>query len=82
MPGIVELGLVVLGLVVLGVLLCGVVVCGLVVVVVVVVELVLDCGIVVAPGLAVVPTCPLEVVVVPVLWPEVCMFIASSPPLT
>ena len=40
---------------------------GVVVVVVVLVVEVLDCGIVVADGLALVPTCPDEVVVDPVL---------------
>jgi hypothetical protein len=53
-----------------------------VVVVVVLVVEVLDCGIVVADGLALVPTCPAEVVLEPVLCPAaLCIFAAISPAL-
>ena len=49
-------------------------------VVVVLVVDVLDCGVVVAAGLAVVPTCPDEVVLDPVLCPAaLCIFIAINP---
>lgn len=72
-----ELGVVVV--VVPGVV---VLVCGVVVVVVVVELVVLDCGAVVALGLAVVPTCPAEIALVPVLCPAAsCIFIATIPAL-
>jgi hypothetical protein len=89
LSGVVEVGEVVLGLVVLGVELCGTVLpgavlcsveLGLVVVVVVLVVDVLDCGIVVADGDALVPTCPDEVALDPVLCPAaLCMFAAKRP---
>jgi hypothetical protein len=53
-----------------------------VVVVVVLVVEVLDCGIVVADGLALVPTCPEEVVLEPVLCPAaLCILAAITPAL-
>jgi hypothetical protein len=89
LSGVVEVGELVLGLVVLGVELCGTVLpgavlcsveLGLVVVVVVLVVEVLDCGIVVADGDALVPTCPADVALDPVLCPAaLCMFAAKRP---
>ena len=89
LSGVVEVGEVVLGLVVLGVELCGTVLpgavlcsveLGLVVVVVVLGVDVLDCGIVVADGDALVPTCPDDVALDPVLCPAaLCMFAAKRP---